>query len=254
MSLKLLISPAKTLDFDTALPTAAFSQPTFLSSSRKVHKVLKTQKVQDLMSLMDISEKLAELNQQRNKKWKTPFTAENARPAMYAFNGDVYLGLDAYSISEEKLPELQEKLRILSGLYGLLKPLDLIQPYRLEMGTQLPLEEQKNLYGFWKDKLTKSLNKELSKQDVVVNLASKEYSDAIDFKKLKSRVVTPEFRDYKNGKLSMISFYAKKARGLMVRYVLDESVDSVEGLKGFDREGYRFDANLSSGDTLVFTR
>ncbi|NMH26977.1 peroxide stress protein YaaA [Flavobacterium silvaticum] len=252
--MKIVISPAKTLDYETPLPTTRHTQPQFLTGSRKVHKELKAQKPKQLMELMDISDKLADLNWQRNKKWKTPFTAENARPAMYAFNGDVYIGLDAYSLPVEKLDALQDKLRILSGLYGLLRPLDLIQPYRLEMGTQLPVGDDKNLYGFWKDKLTSALNKELKKGDFLLNLASKEYFDAVDAKKIKVPVITAEFKDYKNGKLSMISFFAKKARGMMVRYIIDHNIETLEGLKGFTTEGYQFDANLSKGNTLVFTR
>jgi cytoplasmic iron level regulating protein YaaA (DUF328/UPF0246 family) len=252
--MKIVISPAKTLDYETALPSNKHTQPAFLSASRKVHKVLKKQKPKELSQLMDISDKLADLNWQRNKKWKTPFTPANARPAMYAFNGDVYIGLDAYSLPEDKIDELQQKLRILSGLYGLLKPLDLIQPYRLEMGTQLRVGESKNLYEFWKGTITKSLNKELAKGEIFVNLASKEYFDAIDVKKLKVAVITPEFKDYKNGKLSIVSFFAKKARGMMVRYIIDTSAESIDDIKKFNYDGYALDANLSKGNTLVFTR
>jgi cytoplasmic iron level regulating protein YaaA (DUF328/UPF0246 family) len=164
------------------------------------------------------------------------------------------LGMDAYSIPEEKLAVLQNKLRILSGQYGILKPLDLMQAYRLEMGTQLPIGEHKNLYGFWKETLTNALNKELKKNELFINLASNEYFSAIDVKKLKVSVITPEFKDYKDGKLKMISFFAKKARGMMVRYIIDYNIETLEGLKGFNYEGYQFDANLSKGNTLVFTR
>lgn len=173
---------------------------------------------------------------------------------MFAFNGDVYQGLDAYSIPTAKIDQLQQQLRILSGLYGLLKPLDLIQPYRLEMGTQLAIGDSKNLYEFWKTKLTTALNKELKKGELFINLASNEYFSAIDAKALKVPVITPEFKDYKDGKLKIISFFAKKARGLMVRYIIDTDAQTIEDLKGFDYEGYRFDANLSKGNTLVFTR
>lgn len=252
--MKIVISPAKTLDYDTPLPTDRHTQPSFLTASRKVHKALKPKKPKELMELMDISENLADLNWQRNKKWKTPFTAENARPAVYAFHGDVYIGLDAYTIPPEKLDELQHKLRILSGLYGLLKPLDLIQPYRLEMGTSLEVGDDKNLYAFWKETLTKALNKELKKGELFVNLASNEYFSAIDAKALKVPVITPEFKDYKNGKLSMISFFAKKARGMMVRYIIDTGAETIEDLKGFNYDGYAFDGNLSKGNVLVFTR
>ena len=189
-----------------------------------------------------------------SKRWKTPFTPDNARPALYAFAGDVYIGLDANTIPVEKIAILQERLRILSGLYGILKPLDLIQPYRLEMGTKIAIDESKNLYDFWKQKLTDSLNKELKKGELFINLASNEYFSVLDTKALKVPVITPEFMDYKEGKLKMISFFAKKARGLMVRYIIDTNAESIEDLKGFHYEGYGFDANLSKGNKLVFTR
>ena len=252
--MKIVISPAKSLNFEKELPTAKHSEPKFLKESRQVHKVLKQKSPKDLSELMDISDKLADLNWQRNQDWKTPFTTENARPAIYAFDGDVYTGLDAYSIPIEKLDVLQDRLRILSGLYGLLKPLDLMQAYRLEMGTKLPIGESKNLYEFWKPIITKALNKELQEEELFVNLASNEYFSAVDVKALKVSVITPEFKDYKNGKLKIIGFFAKKARGLMVRYIIDTNAETVENLKGFNSEGYQFDANLSKGNHLVFTR
>ncbi|WP_306352178.1 peroxide stress protein YaaA [Flavobacterium sp. '19STA2R22 D10 B1'] len=252
--MKIVISPAKSLDFETPLPIEKHTTPSFLKESKIIHKVLKTQSPKELSNLMSISDKLAALNWERNQAWKTPFTIENARPAVFAFNGDVYTGLDAYSIPENAFEKLEDRLRILSGLYGVLKPLDLIQPYRLEMGTKLPVKESPNLYGFWKPIITKALNSELKKGELFINLASKEYFDAVDVKKLKVPVITPEFKDYKDGKLKIISFFAKKARGLMVRYILDKNVETIEDLKGFDYEGYKFDANLSKGNTLIFTR
>lgn len=252
--MKIIISPAKSLDFETALPTAKFTKSIFMKESRLVNSIIKKKSPKELSELMDISDNLAGLNWKRNKQFKTPFNPENARPAIYAFNGDVYIGLDAYSIPTDKLDDLQGKLRILSGLYGLLKPLDLVQPYRLEMGTQLPIEESKNLYDFWKTRLTASLNKELKKGELFINLASKEYAGAIDFKALKATVITPDFKDYKDGKLKMISFFAKKARGMMVRYIIDTDAKTIDDLKGFDYEGYRFDESLSKGNNLVFTR
>jgi cytoplasmic iron level regulating protein YaaA (DUF328/UPF0246 family) len=194
------------------------------------------------------------LNWQRNQVWKTPFNTNNARPAVYTFDGDVYTGLDAYSIPVEQLDVLQDRLRILSGLYGLLKPLDLMQAYRLEMGTKLPIGESKNLYDFWKNTLTNSLNKELKKDELFVNLASNEYFSAIDTKALKVPVITPDFKDYKDGKLKIISFFAKKARGIMVRYIIDTNAETIDDLKGFNYDGYQFDATLSKGNNLVFTR
>lgn len=252
--MKIVISPAKSLDFEKQLPTEKYSKPAYLKQAKEIIKVLKTLKPKDLSELMEISEALGELNWQRNKKFKTPFTPENARPAVFAFNGDVYQGLDAYSIPEEKLDILQSKLRILSGQYGILKPLDLMQPYRLEMGTSLAIGESKNLYAFWKETLTNTLNKELKKGELFINLASNEYFSVLDTKKLKVPVITPEFKDYKDGKLKMISFFAKKARGLMVRYILDHNIETIEGLQGFNYEGYAYDANLSKGNNLVFTR
>jgi len=252
--MKIVLSPAKSLNFEKALPTANFTESLFLKESRQVHKFLKQKSPKDLSELMDISDKLADLNWQRNQDWKMPFTSENARPAVFAFDGDVYTGLDAYSIPIEKLDLLQDRLRILSGLYGLLKPLDLMRAYRLEMGTKLAIGESKNLYEFWKPIITKALNKELNKGELFVNLASNEYFSAVDLKMLKVPVITPEFKDYKDGKLKIISFFAKKARGLMVRYIIDTNAETVEDLKGFNYEGYLFDANLSKGNQLVFTR
>jgi uncharacterized protein len=252
--MKIVISPAKSLNFDATLPTSQFSESQFLKESRKIHAVLKQKTPKNLSNLMAISDKLGDLNWRRNQDWKTPFTPQNARPALYAFNGDVYTGLDGYSIPVEKLEKLQDSLRIISGLYGFLKPLDLMQPYRLEMGTKLPIGESKNLYEFWKPIVTKALNKELKKDELFINLASTEYFSVIDAKTLKVPVITPEFKEYKDGKLKIISFFAKKARGLMVRYILDTNAQTIDDLKGFNAEGYQFDANLSQGNHLVFTR
>ncbi|RDI13122.1 peroxide stress protein YaaA [Flavobacterium sp. AG291] len=252
--MKIVISPAKSLDFETKLPTRKHTDAAFLANAQEVQNVLKEKSPKELSELMDISDKLADLNWQRNQDWKLPFTTKNARPAMYAFNGDVYIGLDAYTLPAAKINKIQDSLRILSGLYGLLKPLDLIQPYRLEMGTQLPVGENKNLYEYWKKAITEALNNELADDELFVNLASNEYFSAIDVKALKVPVITPEFKDYKDGKLKMISFFAKKARGMMVRYIIDKNVKTLKGLQGFDYEGYKFDPKLSKGNTLVFTR
>ena len=252
--MKIVISPAKSLNFESPLPVQKHTDSLFLKEAETIQKTLKKKKPKQLMELMDISEKLADLNWERNQNWSLPFTAENARPAIYAFDGDVYTGLDAYTLPVEKLEILQAKLRILSGLYGILKPLDLMQPYRLEMGTSLPIGIKKNLYEFWKKKVTQSLNDELQEHELFINLASNEYFSAVDTKTLKAPVVTPEFKDYKDGKLKMISFFAKKARGLMVRYIIDNNAETIDDLKQFNYEGYAFDANLSKGNTLVFTR
>ncbi len=252
--MKLVLSPAKSLDFTTPLPEVPNSAFLFLKEAKTIHGVLKKKKPKQLAALMDISEKLADLNWQRNQEWGEPFTTDTARQAIYAFNGDVYLGLDIHTLPIEKIEVLQQKVRILSGLYGLLQPLDLIKAYRLEMGTSLPIGRAKNLYAFWKKSITTALNNELEDGELFLNLASQEYFSAIDVKSLKVPVITVEFKDYKDGKLKVISFFAKKARGLMVRYMLDFNVETIEGLKGFNYEGYGFDANLSSETTLVFTR
>ena len=238
--MKIVISPAKSLDFESTLPTSEYSQPKFLEEAQKLNAVLKKKKPKALSKLMSISDNLAQLNWERNQQFSLPFSPENARPAVYAFNGDVYQGLDAHSIPVEKLQKLQDTLRILSGLYGILKPLDLIQPYRLEMGTQLKIGRKKNLHEFWKKQLTDHLNQELEDGELFVNLASNEYFGAVDEKKLKVPVITPIFKDWKNDQLKIISFFAKKARGSMVRYILDTDAKTLEDIKGFDYDGYLF--------------
>lgn len=236
--MKIVLSPAKSLDFERPIPTAKFTQPEFLEQSEKLIKVLVKKNPRSLSKLMSISNDLAELNWERNQKFSLPFTPENARPAIYAFNGDVYQGLDAYSISENKLEKLQDTLRILSGLYGVLKPLDLIQPYRLEMGTQIKIGRKKNLYDFWKQSVTNFLNDELEDGELFINLASNEYFGAVDEKKLKTNVITPVFKDWKNDKLKVISFFAKKARGSMVRYIVDTDAKTLEDIRGFNLDEY----------------
>lgn len=238
--MKIVISPAKSLDFKTEIPTQKYSIPAFIKESEKIIKVLAKKKPKALMQLMDISLNLADLNWERNQQFSTPFTLQNARPAVYAFNGEVYQGLDAYSIPENKLDTLQDTLRILSGLYGILKPLDLIQPYRLEMGTALKLGRKKNLYEFWKANLTNSLNNELEDDELFINLASNEYFSALDAKKLKVPVITPIFKDWKNDKLKVISFFAKKARGSMVRYIIDSGATTLDDIRGFTYDDYLF--------------
>lgn len=219
--MKLVISPAKSLDFETPLPFTSYSEPQFLKQSERLNKLLKKKSARSLSKLMSISDALGQLNYERNQSWELPFTKDNARPAVYAFNGDVYRGLDAYTISEDKLDNLQNTVRILSGLYGVLKPTDLIQPYRLEMGTKMPVGVKKNLYEFWKKDVTKALNDELEDDELFLNLASNEYFKVIDVKTLKVPVVTANFKDFKNGEYKMISFFAKAARGMMARYVVD---------------------------------
>lgn len=252
--MKIVLSPAKSLDFDKKVTTNQFSEAVFLKESATINKVLKKKTPKTLSKLMGISDKLAELNWQRNQEWNLPFDLENARQAVFAFDGDVYHGLDVYSLPLEKIAGLQEKLRILSGLYGLLKPLDLIQPYRLEMGTSLSIGKNKNLYEFWKKSITNSLNKELEDNELFINLASNEYFHAVDVKSLKVPVITPEFKEFKDGQYKTISFFAKKARGMMVRYIIDANANTIEDLKGFDCEGYSFDEKLSNETKLTFVR
>ena len=252
--MKIVISPAKSLNFEQKIPFEGYSDAQFLENASKIQGVLKEKTPQELMDLMKISQNLADLNWSRNQNWTLPFTIKNARQAVFAFDGDVYSGLDVYSLSNDQVKLLQKKLRILSGLYGILKPLDLIQPYRLEMGTKLAIGKHQNLHNFWKETVTDYLNKELNDSELFINLASAEYFAAIDPKKLKTNIITPEFKDYKNGNLKIISFFAKKARGLMVRYIIDNQVETLEELKKFNSEGYAFDANLSSESQLIFTR
>ena len=238
--MKMIISPAKSLNFEKTLPTSTFTLPLYLDEAERINKLLKKKSVKSLGKLMGISEKLSQLNWDRNQAFKLPFTNQNARPAVYTFDGDVYTGLDVYSLASDKIEQLQSQLRILSGLYGLLKPLDLIQSYRLEMGTKFPVGSKKNLPEFWKHKVTKTLNEEMGENENLINLASNEYFNAIDTKSLKAEIITPQFKDFKNGKLKMISFFAKKARGMMVRYVLDNECNNKKDLLGFNTDGYQY--------------
>lgn len=253
--MKAVVSPAKSLDYKSKLPVSRSTQPLFLEEAQTLNKILSQKTKEELKGLMSISDKLAELNLQRYQDFSVPFTERNARPAAYAFAGDVYTGLDAYTIPSEKIDYMQDTLRILSGFYGILKPLDLMQPYRLEMGTELKINRRKNLYEFWGDKITEQLNKELKEDELFLNLASVEYFKAINTKKLKTQVVSPVFKDYKNGKLKIISFYAKKARGMMVRYLIDHEVETLSGVLGFDYDGYRYSEEETKKETEpVFIR
>lgn len=251
-----VLSPAKNLDYESDIPAVKPTQPRLLDDAAELVDVCRQLSPQQLGSLMKISDKLAGLNAARFSEWSQPFTEQNARPAMYAFNGDVYAGLDAYSLSAEQVDSAQQQLRILSGLYGLLKPLDLMQPYRLEMGTKLDNPRGKNLYQFWGDTITELLNQDLQQQgsDVLVNLASNEYFSSVNTKKLAATVVTPVFKDEKNGQYKVISFYAKKARGLMARFMVNQTPGSVSELKQFDLAGYQFNAAESDSNQLVFLR
>jgi hypothetical protein len=251
----MVISPAKTLDFETAPVTSEFTQPRYLDDSAKLIERLRKMSTADIASLMKLSDKLAGLNAARYESWQTPFNSDNAKQAVLAFKGDVYTGLDADSLDDKGFAFAQKHLRILSGLYGVLKPLDLIQPYRLEMGTKLDNAAGKDLYAFWGSKLRESLEQDEAMQDdVLINLASNEYFKAVEAKKLKARIITPVFKDWKNGQYKMISFYAKKARGLMSRYIIDNQLTEPEAIKRFDYEGYRFSDDMSKADEWVFIR
>ncbi|MBV4368962.1 peroxide stress protein YaaA [Erwinia phyllosphaerae] len=252
----MVISPAKTLDFASPLATTSFTQPALLNDAEKLINVARDLTPAQIGSLMSISDKLADLNAGRFQSWQTPFTPDNARQAILAFKGDVYTGLAAETLQEDDFAFAQQHLRMLSGLYGLLRPLDLMQPYRLEMGTKLANPAGKDLYAFWGDRLTEALNAALADQgdDVLINLASDEYFKAIKPAKVQGRIVKPVFLDEKNGKFKIISFYAKKARGLMSRYIIEHRLSQPEQLKSFNVDGYFFAADESSEHELVFKR
>ena len=252
--MKIVISPAKSLNFEESAVTTKFSDGIFLNEAEKLSSVLKKKSAKVLSKLMKISPALGELNFERNQNWKLPFNLENAKQAVYAFNGEVYRGLDVKSLNEDKIDVLQDKLRIISGQYGLLKPLDLMQPYRLEMGTKLKVGRKDNLYQFWGNSITSALNEEMGNDELFVNLASNEYFRAIKPKELKVPVITPIFKDFKNGQYKTIMTFAKLARGKMVRYIVENNVETLDELKLFNTDGYGFDSNLSTETDLVFTR
>lgn len=252
----MVISPAKTLDYESPLATQRFTHPALLDESQKLIAVARQLSPAQIGSLMKISDKLAVLNAQRFNDWQPDFSAENARQAILAFKGDVYTGLQAETFSESDFDFAQQHLRMLSGLYGLLRPLDLMMPYRLEMGIRLENPAGKDLYSFWGDRLTLALNEALSQQGdkILINLASDEYFKAVKPKQLAGEIVKPVFLDEKNGKFKVISFYAKKARGLMSRYIIQHRLTRPEQLKEFDVDGYAFDAASSTEHELVFKR
>ncbi|WP_444958982.1 peroxide stress protein YaaA [Microbulbifer sp. ZKSA002] len=252
----IVISPAKTLDYESDIPSLETTQPDFLKESAVLIKELRELSPQQVSSLMKISDKLGVLNYDRFHTWKRPFTDNNARPALLAFKGDVYTGLEAETMGKRDFAYAQKHLRMLSGLYGLLRPLDLMQPYRLEMGTKFENAKGKNLYEFWGDKITEALNTQLQgvKSRELVNLASNEYFKSVKTKQLDAQVITPHFKDLKNGQYKMISFFAKKARGMMSRWAIDQRVKKAEELKGFDVAGYGYNPGLSTEWDWVFTR
>ena len=251
----MVISPAKTLDYESPLATSTYTQPEFLEDACELVDQLKTLEPHQISNLMSISDKLGQLNAERFQNWHTPFTPENARQAVLAFKGDVYTGLDAESFSEQDFDFAQQHLRMLSGLYGVLKPLDLMQPYRLEMGTRFENNRGKDLYAFWGSKITEEINRLLADDDgVLVNLASNEYFKSVKKKGLEGRLITPQFKDWKNGQYKMISFYAKKARGLMCRYAIQNRITQADDLKGFNLDGYYFSEDQSDNNNWVFLR
>ncbi len=248
-----LISPAKTLDFETTAVTNKATQPEFLIKSAELIRILKTKTPADIARLMSISDKLAHLNVARYTDWSIPFTANNAKQAVLAFKGDVYTGLDAETLTVKQFDFAQNHLRILSGLYGILRPLDLIQAYRLEMGIKIPNPLGKDLYAFWQETINKYINDNFKNQ-VIINLASGEYFKSVLAKSLQGKVISPAFKDLKNGKYKIISFYAKKARGLMSRFIIENNIDQPEGILAFDVDGYTLNENFSRPYAPVFTR
>ena len=252
--MKILISPSKTLSFDSEVNCEFKSESRLIDETKILHKILLDYSSEDLKNLMSVSDKIAELNYNRFKNWEDPTSSENSRQAVYAFKGDVYSGLDADTIEEDKFDYLQNSLRILSGYYGLLRPFDQILPYRLEMGTKLENENGNNLYKFWGDKITNVLNEDLDEDDIIVNLASDEYFKSINNDKIKSNIITPVFKEFKNGTYKVIAIYAKKARGLMSRFLIERKSTSIDDIKLFNVDGYSFDNSLSKDSQMVFTR
>lgn len=251
-----IISPSKTQDFSSNGQPAEFTQPQFIDQSEMLVKELRKKKTTEIKSLMEVSDKIADLNYARYKEFKTPFSPEDAKQALYAFKGDVYTGIDTENYKAQDLEFAQNHLRILSGLYGLLRPLDLIQPYRLEMKIKLKNRRGKDLYSFWGNRLTAALNKDFEEQQnkVLINLASNEYFKALDKKKLKAKIITPVFKEHKNGKYSVIAIFAKKARGMMTDFIIKNKTEEAEELKTFSQEGYEYSEQLSQGNEWVFIR
>ena len=253
--MKTLISPSKTLNFDDYNTPGFNTDCRLLDDTTELHKILTSYSINGIKDLMSVSDKIAELNYNRFKSWENPSLSSKSKQAVFAFKGDVYSGLNAETIAKDKFDFMQKNLRILSGFYGLLRPFDKILPYRLEMGTKLQNSRGKNLYEFWGNKITDLLNKDFeSEKDIVINLASEEYYKSINNKNLNNKVITPVFKEYKNGSYKTIAIYAKKARGLMSRYIIDNEIDNSDGLKTFTNEGYSYDESLSDNLNYVFTR
>ncbi len=252
----IVISPAKTLDFETPSISNTVSEIAFAQQAQTLIEQLRTMSVAEISTMMGISNKLAQLNFERFHTWNLPFTTENAKQALLAFKGDVYTGIDACTFSENDFATAQKQLRILSGLYGVLKPMDLIQPYRLEMGKKLTTSKGSTLYDFWGNSITAKINDDLKNGNhkYLINLASNEYFKAINKKELQAEIITPVFKDFRNGTYKIISFYAKKARGLMTRFIIQNKITNPEELLAFEIEGYFYNAELSKPNMPVFTR
>lgn len=252
----IVVSPAKTLDYDTPAKTTVFTKPDYLDKSQELINRLRQLSSLDISELMKVSTKIADLNFDRYESWDKRFTEKNAKQAVLAFKGDVYTGLDAETFTSKDFTFAQQHLRILSGLYGLLRPLDLMQPYRLEMGTRLSTDHGKNLYEFWGSTITEGLNAQLKKikADTLINLASNEYFKAVKPKQLNGEIITPAFKEFKDGDYKMIGIYAKKARGMLSRYIIKQQLSDPQDIKAFDEDGYKFSKKLSRGNTWVFSR
>lgn len=252
----IVISPAKTLDYQTPPVTQHVSQPDYLEEAQVLIDRAKRYSAAEISSIMQVSQKIAELNVERFQQWHTPFTLDNAKQALLAFKGDVYSGLDAETFSEADFEFAQQHLRILSGLYGLLRPLDLMQPYRLEMGRKIDTEHATNLYQFWGDIITQGINQQLkaSNSQQLINLASNEYFKSVKPKLIEGDIITPNFKDYKNGTYKTMGVYAKKARGMLSRYIIQNQLENPEDIKQFSQDGYSFDASLSQGNNWIFSR
>lgn len=253
--MKIIISPAKSLNIETSASSNKSTQPIFTKEASVINQKLRSFSATELGKLQKISPKLAQLNFERNQLWSEAPSAESTKQAILAFSGDVYQGMQAENFNEEQISIVQEKIRILSGQYGILRPLDLIQAYRLEMGTKLPIAGKKDLYQFWTEKVTAQLKAELTESgNILINLASNEYFKVLDKKKLDAEIITPTFKDLKNGQYKMISIYAKKARGMMCRFVVENNISDPEEIKAFDMDGYYFNSGLSKGNDWIFTR
>jgi len=251
--MKIVISPAKKLDLQSYYPNFAYTKPIFADSAQQVVNAMRSKSPDEIKKMMKLSDNLANLNWERYQSWKKEIDT-SARPAIFTFNGNVYNALDVHNLPKEALPTLNDKLRILSGLYGILRPFDYIYPYRMEMGTKLSFDKHKNLYDFWRRQVTEALNTEMPEGDFLVNLASQEYFKVIDLKSFKHPVYHIVFKEYKNGILKTISIYAKIARGLMTRFIIQNNINTAEELKLFNVNGYAYDDNLSSEFEFVFTR